>query len=582
MKKKTLQKFTAAVMAFALIGGALPAGSTSLFGSPSIVKAATIAPDGYDHVNDPDHLDNYDPAIFDEKTGVLTLNGKVNYLDVRKYVYTEKRDEVKKVYCAKGTVFPANCSHMFGTTKVESFDFSNADTSNVTDMSYMFECSRKVESIDLSSFNTSNVTDMSYMFTETDSLVSLDLSNWDTSNVTDMSYMFCYAKKLKSLDLKHFNTSNVRTMECMFGECNALESLDISKFNTSNVKTMENMFMYCRSLTSLDVSSFDTSKTEILYRIFYNCSNLASLDVTNFDTSAAESNDRLYGMLLNCDALYPDIVHYSGTNIALDGRIEAVFHIYEKGYWTESSSDNLAKIVMSGPNGDIVITDLDALDVSNRMMKCVYPLNATQANEKVTLKAYDKNGKQLILCKNTYELCNHSQVEASVYDYLTVLKDIFEYKYDAKLEILVNAIENYCKAAENYFKGAENEVKEYKDEYAITVAPFAPEFGNDVKISLVLDSATAVRIYTNASGVKIDGEDITPKTTKYGKCYEISNIPAHKLLERHTLTIGDKNYKFSPMSYVYRTVNSGSASELLKNTAWAAYLYANAANAYIK
>ena len=107
MKKKTLQKITAAVMAFALIGGALPAGNTSLFGSPSIVKAATIAPDGYDHVNDPDHLDNYDPAIFDEKTGVLTLNGKVNYLDVRKYVYNEKRDEVKKVYCAKGTVFPA-------------------------------------------------------------------------------------------------------------------------------------------------------------------------------------------------------------------------------------------------------------------------------------------------------------------------------------------------------------------------------------------------------------------------------------------------------------------------------------------
>ena len=149
-------------------------------------------------------------------------------------------------------------------------------------------------------------------------------------------------------------------------------------------------------------------------------------------------------------------------------------------------------------------------------------------------------------------------------------------------DILVNAMENYCKAAENYFKGTENAINEYSDEYAVTVEPFAPEFGEDVKISLVLDSATAVRIYTNASGVKIDGNDITPKTTKYGKCYEIANIPAQQLLGWHTLTIGDKNYQFSPMSYVYRTVKSQSASKLLKDAAWAAYLYANAANAYIK
>ena len=181
-----------------------------------------------------------------------------------------------------------------------------------------------------------------------------------------------------------------------------------------------------------------------------------------------------------------------------------------------------------------------------------------------------------------YGLCNHSQVEGTVYGYINGIKSTELYKNDAKLQILVNAMENYCKAAENYFKGTENEVKEYTDEFAVTVEPFAPEFGEDVKISLVLDSATAVRIYTNASGVKIDGNDITPKTTKYGKCYEIANIPAHQLLGWHTLTIGDKNYQFSLMSYVYRTVKSQSASKLLKDTAWAAYLYANAANSYIK
>ena len=38
--------------------------------------------------------------------------------------------------------------------------------------------------------NTSNVTNMSYMFRECSTLTSLDLSNFDTSNVTRMSHMF--------------------------------------------------------------------------------------------------------------------------------------------------------------------------------------------------------------------------------------------------------------------------------------------------------------------------------------------------------------------------------------------------------
>lgn len=331
-----------------------------------------------------------------------------------------------------------------------------------------------------------------------------------------------------------------------------------------------------------------------MYQMFDGCTKLASLDVTNFDTSTADPDDRMHGrtstfsMFGNCPVLEADIVHYDGTSLTLNGRIETVFHIYEKGYFGDDSSQNLAKIFMSGPNSDIVITDLGSLDVSNGRMKCVYPLDATQANENVTLKVYDENGKQLIMCNYYgtsyyYSLCSHCKVAASVNDYLTAIKNNYSYyKTDAKLQILVSAIENYCNDAENYFKGTKHEINEYSYEYNVTVEPFAPEFGNDVKISLVVNSSTAVRIYTNASDVKIDGNDITPKTTKYGKCYEIANIPAHKLLGRYTLTIGGIDYKFSPMSYVYRTVNSESASKMLKDTAWAAYMYSNAANAYIK
>ena len=48
------------------------------------------------------------------------------------------------------------------------------------------------------------------------SLEKLDLSNFNTSNVTDMSSMFQNCSALKKLDLSCFNTNNVKEMKTMF------------------------------------------------------------------------------------------------------------------------------------------------------------------------------------------------------------------------------------------------------------------------------------------------------------------------------------------------------------------------------
>ena len=51
--------------------------------------------------------------------------------------------------------------------------------------------------LDVSNLNTSNMTNMGYMFSDCKSLTELDLSKWDTSNVINMNDMFsgCYAFK---------------------------------------------------------------------------------------------------------------------------------------------------------------------------------------------------------------------------------------------------------------------------------------------------------------------------------------------------------------------------------------------------
>ncbi len=170
--------------------------------------------------------------------------------------------------------------------KLEAINFNNNfNTSNVTNMSRMFNVADSLTSLDLSGFNTSNVTDMRYMFSDASSLISLDLSSFDTSNVTNMSSMFYYESDLTNLNLSNFDTSSVTNMSGMFADTAALTTLDISNFDTSNVTNMSFLFSMARSLTSLDVSSFNTSKVTNMERMFFNTRGLTTLDLSNFNTS---------------------------------------------------------------------------------------------------------------------------------------------------------------------------------------------------------------------------------------------------------------------------------------------------------
>ena len=99
--------------------------------------------------------------------------------------------------------------------------------------------------------NTSNVTDMSFMFNGCTTLTSLDVSSFDTSKVTDMHHMFSGCANLTSLTLSNFNTSNVTNMYYMFEGCASLESLDLSGFDTSKVTDMGGMFDGCSKLSTI-------------------------------------------------------------------------------------------------------------------------------------------------------------------------------------------------------------------------------------------------------------------------------------------------------------------------------------------
>ena len=116
------------------------------------------------------------------------------------------------------------------------------------------------------------------------SITGLEYLN--TSEVTNMAWMFTNCEKLTSLDVSHFNTSKVIYMNQMFSGCTGLTSLDLSNFNTSNVDRMTYMFYGCYNLRTIYVGNgWSTAAVTYSYDMFTNCFNLVGGQGTTYDAN---------------------------------------------------------------------------------------------------------------------------------------------------------------------------------------------------------------------------------------------------------------------------------------------------------
>ena len=171
--------------------------------------------------------------------------------------------------------------------KLEFIDVSSFDTSNVEIMNFMFVDCFKLKGIKgINKLNTKKVTNMTGMFENCLSLKYLNLENFDTSNVTNMSYMFNKCKKLKEIKgMNKFNTINLTTTYAMFQFCTEIEKIDLSGFDTSNVTNMSYMFNKCKKLKEIKgLNTFITKNVKDMARMFNECSELENLVLTSFET----------------------------------------------------------------------------------------------------------------------------------------------------------------------------------------------------------------------------------------------------------------------------------------------------------
>ncbi len=205
-----------------------------------------------------------------------------------------------------------NSSYLFSNFEnllsIEGFKYF--DTSNVTNMRWMFSNCNKIEIIDLSDFDTSNVTDMHGMFlsgsgysatkralktieglNELDTsnvkdmgrlftgvlFENIDISSWDTRNVTSMLQMFSHCNNLKVNPASDFSFENVESVDGMFWACSSLEDVSFNYNGSTNLLTFNQMFFRCYSLKKVYIN-FKTNNMINCTSMFNSCQNLIDLD----------------------------------------------------------------------------------------------------------------------------------------------------------------------------------------------------------------------------------------------------------------------------------------------------------------
>ena len=372
-------------------------------------------------------------VTFDEETGTLTLAGNVKKSDVQAY---KKNEAVKKVVCAEGTVLPEDCSWLFENFKAETIDLSNADTSNVTDMSCMFDWCTNLVSINLDNIDTSKVTNMNSMFHFCYNIKTIDVSSFDTRNVTDMSLMFEYCYNLESIDLNKFDTIKVKSMMGMFSHCGNLKSLELSSFDTSNVTDMSYMYFLCETLESLDLSSFDTKNVTNMGSMFGGCLIIESLDLSGFDTSNVTNMSMMFA---TCSEISKITVSDKWTTEKVEPTSETFFSCIKLvgGYGTEYTNelDNMKYARVDKPGAPGYLTDYEV----DKVVTLIDELGTYLLTDEKEQKYNEAVEKYLALSKEKQTLVrNFSDLE----------------KADVDRQIMIS-IKDYTNAIYGYIKDTE-------------------------------------------------------------------------------------------------------------------------------
>lgn len=220
----------------------------------------------------------------------------------------------------------------FSEVPTSTLDLSKWKLKTTDNIYYTFYNCKNLKSLDLSGFDTSNVTNMSRLFQRCESLEEIKgIENWDVSKVKSFGYMFDSCFNLKSLDLSKWNTVSATNrsnteggfngFERMFINCKGLTYLNLSNFTNNNGATCVEMIAGCWSLNGVDLDMSKFNFRDAKHITIKNGEEVESSGITNIFLSTTVNlyvnaddyeimqqeieNERTYG----ANAGEPDIIY---------------------------------------------------------------------------------------------------------------------------------------------------------------------------------------------------------------------------------------------------------------------------------
>lgn len=161
----------------------------------------------------------------------------------------------------------ANCESL------SNEDFSNWNTSSITNMTYMFRLSNFNGNV--STWNVTSVQNFSHMFR--DAAFNGDISGWTTTSAQNFEGMF-RGNEYFNQDVSGWDASGVGNFGSMFNGCNVFNA-DVSGWDVSSATDMGTMFANCWEFDQ-DLSDWDVTGVTEFYAFLTN----TGMSIANYDS----------------------------------------------------------------------------------------------------------------------------------------------------------------------------------------------------------------------------------------------------------------------------------------------------------
>ena len=225
------------------------------------------------------------------------------------------------------------------------FDPSFADARPTTTYDWFYYMENLQSITGISYLNTSEVTNMAFMFTSCRVLTSLDLSHFNTSKVTNMCALFLNCK-LTSLDLSGFNTANVTDMRYMFAGGLNLQTIYVGNdWSTAAVTESSDMFTNCFNLVGGKGTTYDANHIDKAYAHidggpsnpgYFTAKNAGLLGDVDGNGNVGIADVTLlidYVLTGNSAGVNLDVSNVDGDNVIGIGDVTAIIDYILTGVW---------------------------------------------------------------------------------------------------------------------------------------------------------------------------------------------------------------------------------------------------------